>query len=330
MNKLFLGITVIILSYLTTYILVPFTNRLGKKFGFIDKPDFRKINNNKLSRLGGLAILSGFIAGLLILKNYYQPNSSVDIPIIVIIITSILVFAVGLVDDKDNISPWPRLGCQFLISSIAWTQGLRISSINLSFLTIDFFYIDFPIFLSFLITIVWITGLINAFNWLDGLDGLAIGIALIASIGFGLISFQCEDYESFFISLSIIGFCLAFLNFNFYPSKILMGDCGSYFIGYNLALLSLMSCSSENMIIEDKFSLGSFNLFLGLTFLFIPIIDMTYVIFSRLLEGESPFFPDKRHLHHKLLNLGFTHRNSVILIYIAATFFSIFGYQVFR
>ncbi len=310
--------------------IIPVANKIGINYGLIDIPNKRKHKKISLSRAGGLALIFGFAVSLLIsiIFIFIYTQNSVSI-LLTILLCSIFIFIIGLIDDKNSISPWPRLLCQFFISAIMWSQGIRINSIDFSFAFPGLNQFDLPVILSFLITLIWITGTINALNWMDGLDGLAVGITLITAFSYLVKSFIVRDLYSLILASSILGTSIGFIPSNYYPSKILMGDCGSYFLGFNLATLSIIGSSSKIISNQNLISFNQFNIFLAVFLMFIPLIDMKFVILSRLLKRKSPFFPDNSHIHHKLLSFGINQKQSVNLIYIFSLFFSIIGFSLF-
>ena len=157
--------------------------------------------------------------------------------------------------------------------------------------------------ISFIISVLWIVGITNAFNWLDGLDGLAAGVGAIISFGFFILNLINGQAVLGLFSASLFSICLGFLHYNSYPASILMGDGGSYFLGSNLGLLSILTYS--NTTIEKNF-------LVILTLFALPVFDMLTVICLRLFNKKSPFLPDNNHFHHRLLKLGFSHQKSVV------------------
>ena len=317
----------LVFSSAITFLTVPLVDRLGRNYGFVDIPNDRKLKKESLTRIGGLAMIGGFSTVILINYLYFSESFNREISFFpVLLLCTIFIFIVGLVDDKNNISPWPRLSLQFIISSIIWIQGIRIDSLDFSFLSNNFGYVEIPYFLSFLFTIFWITAIINALNWIDGLDGLATGISIICSLTFLIKSFITFEPSLILLSSAILGSCIGFLKYNFFPSKIFMGDCGSYFLGFNLSLFTIIGSNTNLQVINNSISGKIFNLPMSLLFLFIPITDMTVVIFSRILKGKSPFFPDNTHFHHRLLLAGFNQKSTAIFIYSISIFASILGF----
>jgi UDP-N-acetylmuramyl pentapeptide phosphotransferase/UDP-N-acetylglucosamine-1-phosphate transferase len=188
-----------------------------------------------------------------------------------------------------------------------WDQGVRIGSIDFSALPgIAGQTLTLPPSLSLVATVVWLVGITNAINWLDGLDGLAAGVSGIAAVGLLSVSFSLHQPAAGLLAVALAGACLGFLRHNFNPARIFMGDGGSYFLGFTLAAISIVGPAK---------GLTSVSLLLPLLILSLPLADMSAVIMGRLSEGRSPFYPDRRHLHHRLLRAGFSHRRTVLLIY---------------
>ena len=164
-----------------------------------------------------------------------------------------------------------------------------------------------PALLSLVATVIWLVGITNAINWLDGLDGLAAGVAGIAAVGLLSVSFSLNQPAAGLLAAALAGCCFGFLRHNFNPARIFMGDGGSYFLGFTLAAVSIVGPAK---------GLTTVSLLLPLLILSLPLADMSAVIMGRLSEGHSPFYPDRRHLHHRLLRAGFSHRRTVLLIYV--------------
>ena len=280
-NFIFLALLNIVLSFIISYLIIPLAKKIGVSYGFIDIPNNRKQKKISLSRTGGLALICGFTFSILFSVIFLSRLHQDLVPtLFTVLLCSFFIFIIGLIDDKNSISPWPRLSCQFIISAIIWGQGLRINSFDLSFISSELKEINLPIIFSFLITLIWITGTINALNWMDGLDGLAIGITLITATSYLIKSFIVGDFYSLVLSSSIIGTSIGFIPFNYYPSKILMGDCGSYFLGFNLAILGIIGSSANIIEIKNSINFNQFNIFLAIFLMFVPLIDMTFVILS--------------------------------------------------
>ena len=276
-------------------------------------PPKRKIHKKPVPRLGGISIFLGSIFSFLITFIFFKKEflAIIDIKVFsTILFGGLIIFMIGIVDDIKSVSPWKRLFFQILVSLILWNNQLAIKFINLSWLGFSDDPFQLYKFLSILITIFWISGVTNAINWLDGLDGLATGITFIASIGFFLISYLNNQLIGSILSLNLAGSCLGFSFHNKYPAKIFMGDGGSYFLGYSLAVIGIIASSTE-YIQNSAFVINPVYAFLVLS---LPIADMAFVIFRRIASGHSPFYPDCRHLHHRLINLGYNKKLTIQLI----------------
>ena len=301
-----------------TFILVPLIKDFGEKYNINDIPNNRKLHTRAIVRLGGVPIFVGFSCGLLSilltrnLDQFSLGNLSSNGKIM--LLTGSAIFLLGLLDDLFKLSPKFRLGFQFLVASIAWFNNLRINTVNLDFISSDLHNVQIPTILSFIITVIWIAGIINAINWMDGADGLAIGLLIIASIAFFIIELSIDNLFLTCILVSLIGAALAFLKFNYHPAQIIMGDSGSYFLGFNLSLVSFIS-SADNS--------APFDLRVVLLIMFIPIADMVYVIFKRIINGKNPLYPDKTHLHHRLLESGLNQRETVNIIWSLSALFAV-------
>jgi UDP-N-acetylmuramyl pentapeptide phosphotransferase/UDP-N-acetylglucosamine-1-phosphate transferase len=215
---------------------------------------------------------------------------------------------IGLADDLFAMPPLPRLAGQLLVAMAVWSQGVRIGAIDLPFNPFGGApgAIELSDGLSLLTTVIWLVGITNAINWLDGLDGLAAGVSGIAAVGLLSVSYSLNQPAPGLLAAALAGSCLGFLRHNFNPARIFMGDGGSYFLGFALAAISIVGPAK---------GLTSVSLLLPLLILSLPLADMSAVIMGRLSQGRSPFYPDRRHLHHRLLRAGFSHRRTVVLIY---------------
>ena len=309
---------ILITSFFGTLILIPLVKAFGEKFDFNDIPNRRKLHKKSIVHLGGIPIFIGFFIGLFsvyftgALETYSLENISSYGKILILMASS--VFFLGLIDDLFKLSAQFRLVFQFIVASIAWFNDLKINSIDFTFFYPLASDIRLPMALSYLITVIWIVGIINSFNWIDGIDGLASGLLIIASLSFFIIEYSNGVQYLTCILASLIGSVFAFLIFNYNPAKILMGDSGSYFLGFNLAVISFISSTDISKAL---------NIEIVLLIMFIPIFDMTYVIFNRIRKGKSPFYPDKTHLHHRLLASRLNQKETVKIIWGFAIILSI-------
>ena len=309
-TPLAVAVGIFVTSTLVTTVIAPVVRRLGLRHGFTDTPDARKQHNVPMVRLGGIAMVLGFCLALgltWLLGGFGMLTTARDQLIWTTLAGSLCFFVIGLADDLFSLSPWPRLAGQVAVAVVVWSQGVQIGAIDLPWLSSSADALILPDVISLLATVVWLVGITNAINCLDGLDGLAAGVAGIAAIGLVSVSFSLHQVAAAFLAASLAGCCLGFLRHNFNPARIFMGDGGSYFLGFSLAAISIVGPAK---------GITTVSLLLPLLILSLPLADMSAVIMGRLRSGRSPFYPDRRHLHHRLLRAGFSHRRTVLLIYV--------------
>jgi len=290
-----------IICLLASIILTPFVKKIALKYRITDKPNERKIHTAAMPRLGGLAIYISFIIGLVL----FRPD---DPNMIYMIIGSLIILATGILDDIFDLAPRYKLLGQLLAAGVAVSGGFDLEFINLPFGG----QLEFGIF-SVPITILWIVGITNAINLIDGLDGLAAGVSSIALITVSFLAFMMGDTFVLAIALTLLGSTLGFLVYNFHPAKIFMGDTGALFLGYMIALLSLLGFKNVTF----------FSLVIPVIILGVPISDTFFAIIRRIIHNKPLTAPDQLHLHHCLLDSGFSHRQAVLLIYGVAVLFSL-------
>ncbi len=295
-------IFLILLSFYISSILIPFVKKIGIKFNLLDNINSRNLDNNPIVRIGGLGIFVAYSLALLFVLKISFLNSFYLLPLL---LGSFLMFLLGITDDLFQLSPYLRLVFQILISTYVVSSGIAIENINLSYFGVENFIVNLPKIFSYLITIFWMVGITNAINWIDGLDGLAAGITAISTLGIAFLSLRFGNIESSFYSFALLGANLGFLKYNFKPASIYMGDGGSYFIGFTLASLSITANLNSNQVLIPH---------LAIIILLLPILDMSIVIFKRIISGISPFYPDKNHIHHRLLASGLNESKVVYLL----------------
>ncbi|MCT0200185.1 undecaprenyl/decaprenyl-phosphate alpha-N-acetylglucosaminyl 1-phosphate transferase [Synechococcus sp. CS-1325] len=299
------------IAALLTALIVPLVRKLGLRYGLIDPPDPRKQHDVPMVRLGGVGMVAGFSLALAIiwaLGGFGNLEPAKDQLIWTTLAGALCFFVIGLADDLFALPPLPRLAGQVAVAMAVWSQGVRIGAIDLPF---GLFgqppaSLVLPDWLSLLATLIWLVGITNAINWIDGLDGLAAGVGGIAAIGLLSVSFSLQQSAAGLLAAALAGACFGFLRHNFNPARIFMGDGGSYFLGFTLAAISIVGPAK---------GLTTVSLLFPVLILSLPLADMSAVIMGRLSEGHSPFYPDRRHLHHRLLRAGFSHRRTVLLIY---------------
>ncbi|MGM0867005.1 MAG: glycosyltransferase family 4 protein [Bacillota bacterium] len=294
-------ILTLIICFLLTLGITPFVKKFAYKVGATDQPNVRKVHQKIMPRLGGLAIYIGFIAGFLILRPD-DPYAGA------IILGSAVILLTGMADDIFELSPRLKLLGQLTAAFTVVLGGVQIEFINLPFGG----ELQFGIF-SIPITILWIVGITNAINLIDGLDGLAAGVSTIGLATIGFMAMLKGDVFVMSLALILIVSTLGFLYFNFHPAKIFMGDTGALFLGYMIAVLSMLGFKNVTMI----------SLIVPLIILGVPISDTFFAIIRRIVNKSPLSAPDKSHLHHCLLRIGFTHKQTVIIIYAIAAMFSL-------
>ncbi|KKQ73867.1 MAG: Glycosyltransferase, group 4 family [Berkelbacteria bacterium GW2011_GWB1_38_5] len=311
-------ISALICGGLTYYV-----RRLAQKLKLFDQPSPRKIPPYPLPRLGGVAIVATFLIvtiGYIFASrrlNFGENLWFADQKLIGVILGLIVLIVLGILDDIRGVGPLKKLFWQLVACVIVVSFGVSIGFLRLPFgshLDLTNPQIHFALFghgfnievLADLISIFWILLLINTFNFLDGLDGLATGISLISAIVIFFLSISLGQDASALLAVIIAGTAAGFLPWNFNPARIFLGDSGSMALGYLIGVLAMISGGK----------LATSFLVLG-----IPVLDVGWVVLRRIFKGKSPFLADKRHLHHRLLTAGLTQKQSVILLYIISMIF---------
>ncbi|MBD3425632.1 MAG: undecaprenyl/decaprenyl-phosphate alpha-N-acetylglucosaminyl 1-phosphate transferase [Candidatus Omnitrophica bacterium] len=280
--------------------------RVARKFDIMDRPTERKVHSEPVPLLGGLAIYAACMLAILL-------NFHFSLALKGVVIASSIMLVSGLVDDINDLPAWMRLIIQLVCAVIVIMFGVRLNIIP------D--HLPFAVLLEGVITVIWIVGITNALNFLDGIDGLAAGLMVIASGTFFIIAYQTAQPYFAFLSAALAGSSLGFLLFNFNPAKIFLGDAGSSFLGFMIASLAVMGEWAENKPIVA--------LSIPLLILALLIFDMIYISVSRIAQGRVRTFREwieyvgKDHLHHRLMWLGFTQRQTVFFIYLVSLVFSL-------
>jgi UDP-GlcNAc:undecaprenyl-phosphate GlcNAc-1-phosphate transferase len=285
----------------------PFVNRLGFKLGLFDPPGGRKIHQRPMVRLGGIAIFAGTIAALLVvwwLGGFGILPTSKEYEVWGVAIGGIAFFLIGLADDVFGLSPFSRLLMQVIVAILAWNAGVQIKFLTLPWSDIGLTIL--PDWVNLPITVIWLVGMANAINMIDGLDGLAAGVSGIAATVMLVVSLFMNQPAAALIAAALAGATIGFLRYNFNPAQIFMGDGGAYFLGFTLAGIGVIGLVK---------SVATAAVLLPYLILAVPILDISAVVVDRLRRGQSPFAADKRHLHHRLLKAGLPQRLIVIFIY---------------
>ena len=293
---------VFIMACAIAYFSMPYVIKAAYRLGAVDQPEKRKVHNHIMPRLGGLGIFSAFIIVLLF-------GVQVSEPILGIMIGGTVVFLVGMFDDIYQLPPLVKLAGQSAAAAIAIYFGVVVSFVTNPF--------DGPIELGYLgipLTFLWIVGISNAINLIDGLDGLAAGVSAIAAATIGFVAYTQGQNSVFIAAFILVAAIIGFLPYNFHPARTFMGDGGSNFLGFILGCLAIMGLTKSTAVI---------SLFVPIVILGIPIFDTFFAIIRRIYNKAPIFMPDKSHLHHRLMAIGCGHRNSVLIIYAISGFFGL-------
>ena len=284
-----------IIALVVSYLLTPGVKKVAIKVGAVDRPNARKVHTHVIPRLGGLAIYIGFMAAVLFCVPLHHE-------LIGMLLGCTAIVAIGIWDDICNIPARVKLVGQIAAACIPVAFGIQIEWLTNPFGDI----LVLPEVIAVPLTIFWIIGFTNTVNLIDGLDGLAAGVAFIASISMFLLAVNLNQFLPALIIVSMAGAALGFLQYNFNPAKIFMGDTGSMLLGYTLAVsavLGLVKTAATVALVVPIIALG------------LPILDTTFAIIRRRMSGVPIFQPDKGHLHHRLLALGMTQKQAVLIMY---------------
>lgn len=300
------------IPFLVALLLVPAVRSLAYQKRWFDTPDHkRKIHTKQTPSVGGLAIAAGFSAGLIVLM-FIGGAFAIEYSgsMIITLSCGLLILAAGLYDDTHHLGAKKKFFVQLIVAYMLLHAGFSVEIKNLPFIDPDPYQ---QALISIPLTMIWIVGIINAINLLDGLDGLAAGVSLIAFAGLACLFFLEGNIPLALVSLLLVGALAAFLCYNFNPASIFMGDTGSLFLGFMLAVLTL---SLKDGVHPN----AGVALFVPVILLSLPIFDTTLCIVRRLLSKRSPFAPDKDHIHHHLAKL-LPHRKAVLVLYGVALWF---------
>ena len=286
-----------LIAFVISLAMTPVAIKIAPKIGALDVPkDSRRMHNKIMPRFGGMAIFLGTSAALI--YNYWgEPKLSS------IIIGGALIYALGVIDDLRGLKALPKFIIETGVAVLMYFGNIRVNFIS-NFFSIG--HTELGTILTFVITVLWIVGITNAVNLIDGLDGLAAGVSAIAAFCVAYAGFIHGYYLSCGAMLALAGGALGFLPYNFHPAKIFMGDSGSLFLGFMLATISVLGTVKSATLIAivmPVFVLG------------LPIFDTGFAIIRRLINKQKIMSPDKHHLHHRLMSLGYGQRRATLMIY---------------
>ncbi len=294
----------ILVSGLIAFAATPVVKKMAVKVGAVDVPkDNRRMHKHPIPRLGGLAIAFAFVLTVLVFGDINRQLRGV-------LIGSIIIVVLGVLDDCLTLRASVKFIVQILAACIVVAHGCTIRYITNPIFTSDVSYLDIGNW-SIPVTIIWIVAITNAVNFIDGLDGLAVGVSAISAGTQLVIALLVAESNIAIIVAALLGSCLGFLPYNFNPAKIFMGDTGSTFLGFILACLSIQGMFKLYAIISFAVPF----LILG-----IPIFDICFAIIRRLARHQNPMQADRGHIHHRLIDMGFSQKQAVAITYMLTAF----------
>ena len=295
-----------IISFFICIILIPILIKISIKYHWYDEIDDRKIHTGKISRLAGVAIfysmLIGLLIGMFLLNMKFNILKDINTGrLITFLIAYLLVHIIGLIDDFINVQPKYKFIVQIISALIIIIPNRTLSLLHIPFVEVT---LDIGI-LGYALAFVWIIGACNAVNLIDGMDGLSGGISAIAALFLSIIALALGNPVTAVIAFALFGALMGFLVFNFPPAKIFMGDSGALFLGFALSTLPFLEINYHS----------DMTLIITVSVLFVPVIDTLTSMLRRLRRKQSPFHPDREHIHHKLLDRNFTTRQILFTLY---------------
>ncbi|MCD7788669.1 MAG: undecaprenyl/decaprenyl-phosphate alpha-N-acetylglucosaminyl 1-phosphate transferase [Firmicutes bacterium] len=291
-------IIAVALAFVISLAATPLVRRLAIKIGAMDIPkDNRRMHKVPMPLIGGLAIFISFVVTCIL---FMGTNMRVSV-----YIGAAIIVILGIFDDIYDIKAVIKFIVQIIAALTLISDGVLISSITVFGVYVNLGWLSYPI------TVFWIVALVNAFNLIDGLDGLSCGMCAICCVSLFAVGIVMGNYYGALPAAILFGSCMGFLPYNFYPAKIFMGDTGAYFLGYIMAVIS----------IEGVFKMSAVISFLLPIIIFaLPLFDTAFAFIRRILEGEGPFTPDKKHLHHRLIEAGLSQKQAVGVLYSICAF----------
>jgi UDP-GlcNAc:undecaprenyl-phosphate GlcNAc-1-phosphate transferase len=292
----------LLIAFAVSFLMTPVAKWIAPKIGAMDIPkDNRRMHTKAMPRFGGMAIYLGTMCSLLYFlhRNEHLPA---------VLVGGTLIYALGVADDLFTLNAKLKFAFQAFVAVLMYFMGLRIEFIT------DYFggggHWQFGTALCFIVTVLWIVGITNTINLIDGLDGLAAGVATIAALSIAYVAFIHGDRYGMMVvcigMMALAGAASGFLPYNFYPAKLFMGDSGSLFLGFMIAIFSVISPLKRSTLLA---------VIVPVLVLGIPIFDTMLAIVRRVLSGKPIMSPDKEHLHHRLMKSGYGQRRAVLMIY---------------
>jgi UDP-GlcNAc:undecaprenyl-phosphate GlcNAc-1-phosphate transferase len=283
-----------IVAALVVLATTPLASRLARAVGAVDHPSDRRIHCEPTPRLGGLAMLAGFLVPVL----YYLPADQASRALVA---GAVLIACLGAVDDIWGLTPAVKLVGQAACAAIPVSAGLTIDHVTLPFLGVgDLGPAQYPL------TILWFVALVNMINFTDGMDGLAAGISGLGATTFAILAASLGRADPAIMAAALAGACAAFLVFNFHPARVFMGDSGSMLLGFVLAGVAISGVMKTTAAVA---------VVAPLVILAIPILDTSFVILKRLKHGLPVYSADRSHFHHRFFTIGWGQRKTVLALY---------------
>ena len=289
----------ILVGFIISFAATPIVKSFAEKVGAIDMPgEARRVHNHPIPRMGGLAIFLGFLLSVLLFVPMSRPLEGV-------LLGSVIIVATGAVDDVVSLKAWVKLLLQIAAACVAVYYGVRIEVLgNLNIFSSN----DYVTLASWSvpITVLWIVGITNSVNLIDGLDGLAVGVSTISSLTMLVIALLVADSSVAVVLAALVGACIGFMPYNLNPAKIFMGDTGSLLLGYVLATMSVLGLFKFNALVSFAVPVLAIA---------VPLFDTIFAFFRRLIHGQNPMHPDRGHFHHRLIDMGLSQKQAVAVLY---------------
>ena len=287
----------IAIAFAISFAATPVVKSFATKMGAIDVPDGkRRVHDHPIPRMGGLAIFLGFLLSVVLFADITRQVRGV-------LLGAVLIVACGAIDDVVNLRAWIKLLVQIAAAVIAVAHGVVIEFFSNPNIFSPYELLNLG-WLAIPVTVLWIVGITNSVNLIDGLDGLAVGVSTIASTTMFVVALLVSEGNVALLLAALMGACIGFMPYNLNPAKIFMGDTGALLLGYVLSTVSVV---------------GMFKTYALVTFvvpvLFLPLFDTVGDFFRRLLRGQSPMHPDRGHLHHRLIDMGLSQKQAVAILY---------------
>jgi UDP-GlcNAc:undecaprenyl-phosphate GlcNAc-1-phosphate transferase len=277
----------------------PWVRRMAIYFSFVDEPARRKLHSTPMPLMGGTAIVGGAVVAFLFTYGTL-PNT-----VTAVLLTGIIIALLGLFDDRFDLPAWVKFGTELIVVTVLIYFNIHVQ-------------LPLPDWINYIITFIWIVGITNAVNFLDNMDGLSAGLSAVSAAFILLLSTESGQFLVAPLAAAVLGSCLGFLRYNFKPAKIFMGDVGALFLGFVLAIMALQ--------LDFPSNINTVTWMVPVFVMGVPIFDMTLVVFSRGRRGLNPMTtPGKDHTSHRLVDLGFSQREAVLILYIVAGILGMIG-----